>query len=291
MTTHPAVGVLGIQPRGSEDFSFEQQLLLETFVTQIALAVEREMLDQAAEQAAMLAESERLYTTLLNSISHELRTPITAISGLASNLTDPQRAISDETRIEVGADIQEAADRLNRLVENLLDMSRLDSGQLHIKRDWCDVCELFGSAVNRMKKRLNSRLVSIVCAPGLPLIPLDFVLIEQALVNLIDNACAYTPQGAPITLAARVEENKMYLTVEDRGPGIPPEKLDRIFDKFYRIDGTATGGTGLGLSITEGIVSAHDGTIRVENALQGGARFIITLPLSDKAPQVREADL
>lgn len=291
MTTYPAVGVLGIHARGNEAFSFEQQLLLETFVTQIALAVEREMLDQAAEQAAMLAESERLYTTLLNSISHELRTPITAISGLVSNLTDPVTVMSDATRREVSADLQEAADRLNRLVENLLDMSRLDSGQLHIKRDWCDICELLGSAVNRMKKRLNGRPVSIACAPGLPLISLDYVLIEQAIVNLIDNACAYTPQGTPVTLAVRVEENKMYLTVEDRGPGIPPQELDRIFDKFYRIEGTATGGTGLGLSITEGIVSAHDGTIRVENALQGGARFIIALPLNDKAPQVREADL
>jgi two-component system sensor histidine kinase KdpD len=199
--------------------------------------------------------------------------------------------MSDETRREIGADVQEAADRLNRLVENLLDMSRLDSGQLHIKRDWCDICELLGSAVNRMKKRLNGRPVSIACAPGLPLISLDFVLIEQAIVNLIDNACAYTPPGAPITLAAHVEENKMYLTIEDRGPGIPTQELDRVFDKFYRIEGTATGGTGLGLSITEGVVKAHAGTIRVENALQGGARFIITLPLNDKAPQVREADL
>lgn len=291
MTTHPAVGVLGIQPHGNEAYSFEQQLLLETFVTQIALAVEREMLDQAAEQAAMLAESERLYSTLLNSISHELRTPITAISGLVSNLTDPMTVISDETRREVGADIQEAADRLNRLVENLLDMSRLDSGQLHIKRDWCDMCELFGSTVNRMKKRLNGRPISIVCAPDLPLISLDFVLIEQAVVNLIDNACAYTPRGTPITLAARFEESRMVVTVEDRGPGIPLREVDHIFDKFYRIEGTATGGTGLGLSIVEGIVSAHDGTIRVENAQQGGARFIIMLPVSDKAPQVQEANL
>lgn len=290
-TTGATVGVLGIHLRQDEGLSFEQSLLLETFVAQIALAVERELLDQAAERAAMVAESERLYTTLLNSISHELRTPITAIAGIASTLAASDSALQDDARRALGADIQEAAARLNRLVENLLDMSRLDSGRLEIKRDWCDPCDLLGSAAGRLKQRLNNRPLTITCAPDMPLISADFVLMEQVLVNLIDNACAYTPPEAAIRLAAGVEGNNVIFSVEDDGAGIPQEELTRIFNKFYRIAGTAAGGTGLGLSIAEGIISAHGGTIEAMNAPNAGARFVIRLPLTGKAPQVKESEL
>lgn len=290
-TTGATVGVMGVRLRQDESLAFEQRILLETFVTQIALAVERELLDQAAERAAMMAESERLYTTLLNSISHELRTPITAISGIASTLAAPDFPLKEEARSALGVEIQEAAARLNRLVENLLDMSRLDSGRLEIKRDWCDACDLLGSAAGRLKKRLNGRPLQITCAPNMPLISIDFVLLEQVIVNLIDNACAYTPPETAIRLAAGVEGNQVVLSVEDDGAGIPPEELSRIFNKFYRIAGTAAGGTGLGLSIAEGIVSAHGGTIEAMNAPQAGARFAIRLPLIGKAPQVKESEL
>lgn len=290
-TTGATVGVMGVRLRREENLTFEQRMLLETFVTQIALAVERELLDQAAERAAMMAESERLYTTLLNSISHELRTPITAISGIASTLAASDSALQDDARRALGADIQEATARLNRLVENLLDMSRLDSGRLEIKRDWCDACDLLGSAAGRLKKRLNGRPLSITCAPDMPLISADFVLMEQVLVNLIDNACAYTPPEAAIRLAAGVEGNNVIFSVEDDGAGIPQEELTRIFNKFYRIAGTAAGGTGLGLSIAEGIISAHGGTIEAMNAPKAGARFVIRLPLTGRAPQVKESEL
>jgi len=290
-TTGPTIGILGIRLREPEQLSFEQQLLLETFVTQLALTVERELLDQASERATMMAESERLYTTLLNSISHELRTPITAITGIANTLADPHANLKDDARSALGADIQEAAARLNRLVENLLDMSRLDSGRLEVKRDWCDACDLLSSAVNRLKKRLDGRPLTIDCPPGMPLISLDFVLVEQVLVNLIENACAYTSPQTAIRLSAGMDGNSMTLMVEDSGSGIPPEELPHIFQKFYRITGTAAGGTGLGLSIAEGIISAHNGTIHAVNAPDGGARFIIRLPVIGTPPQVKESDL
>jgi two-component system sensor histidine kinase KdpD len=290
-TTGVTVGVMGVRLRQDQTLTFEQSLLLETFVTQIALVVEREMLDQAAERAAMMAESERLYTTLLNSISHELRTPITAIAGIANTLAAPDKPLKEAARQALGADIQEAAARLNRLVENLLDMSRLDSGRLEVKRDWCDPCDLLGSAAGRLKKRLNGRPLSITCDPEMPLISVDFVLIEQVLVNIIDNACAYTPPEAAIRLEAHIEGNQATFVVEDDGAGIPESELMRIFNKFYRVAGTAAGGTGLGLSIAEGIVSAHGGTISASNAPDAGARFVIRLPLSGTAPQAKEAAL
>ncbi len=290
-TTGPTIGILGIRLREQQQLSFEQQLLLETFATQLALTVERELFDQAAERAALMAESERLSTTLLNSISHELRTPITTIAGIANTLADPHANLKDDDRSALGADIQEAAARLNRLVENLLDMSRLDSGRLEVKRDWCDACDLLGSAANRLRKRLNGRPLTIECALGMPLISLDFVLVEQVLVNLIDNACAYSPSGTAIRLRAGMDAKTMTLIVEDSGPGVPPEELPRIFEKFYRISGTAAGGTGLGLSIAEGIISAHGGTIHAANVPGGGARFIIRLPVTGTPPQVKESDL
>jgi two-component system sensor histidine kinase KdpD len=256
----------------------------------VALVIERELLDEAAEQSLMLRESERLYTTLLNSISHELRTPIATIAGAAS-LLDGEIESNPATRAELTRDIRTAADRLNRLVANLLDMSRLDAGRLRLKLDWCDVGEVIGVAAQRVEACLLPRPLEIDVPPDLPLVQMDFVLMEQVLVNLLDNACAYTPAAASITITARLARGKLVIAVTDGGPGIPAGDLDRIFDKFYRLPGTASGGTGLGLSIARGLVEAHGGTLVAGNVPGGGARFTITLPAATPPPPVMEAEL
>jgi two-component system sensor histidine kinase KdpD len=291
LTPNRIVGAMGIRTRQNERLSFDQEALLETFTYQIALVIEREMLDEAAEQSAMLRESERLYTTLLNSISHELRTPIATIAGAASSLIDPQTSMNGEARAELTRDIQDAADRLNRLVENLLDMSRLDSGRLKLKLDWCDMGEVIGVAVKRLEKCLAERPLSIQYAPNLPLAQMDFVLMEQVIVNLLDNICNYTPPATPVEIRAEMDEKSLIIAITDSGKGIPPGDLERIFEKFYRVPGTGTGGTGLGLSICRGLVEAHGGTLSVENVPNGGARFLIRLPVSGTPPPVKEAAL
>lgn len=291
LTPNRTVGVIGIRSRAETQPSFEAEALLETFTNQIALVIERELLDEAAEQSVLLRESERLYTTLLNSISHELRTPLATITGASSSLLDPHTGEQKEAREALSIDIRDAADRLNRLVENLLDMSRLDSGRLRLKSEWCDVGDVIGVAVKRLGKGLVERPTTIQTNPNLPLVQMDFVLMEQVLVNLLDNICNYTPVGTQVTVSAALDGDDLAITVADNGPGIPPDDLDRVFDKFYRVPGTATGGTGLGLSISKGLVEAHGGTMQVDNAPGGGARFIIRLPATNTPPPVKEAAL
>ena len=195
------VGVIGIRTRQSNQISFDQEQLLETFVNQIALVIERELLDEAAEQSLMHRESERLYAALLNSISHELRTPIATITG-AAGLLATQADGDKRVRAELVRSIQSAASRLNRLVANLLDMSRLDAGRVKLKMDWCDVGEVIGVAAQRVEDCLLRRPITIDVPPDLPLVQMDFALIEQVLVNLLDNACNYSPPTAPIGIEA-----------------------------------------------------------------------------------------
>ncbi|MBE7512716.1 MAG: sensor histidine kinase KdpD [Anaerolineales bacterium] len=290
-TPNRTVGVIGIRTRQTDRLSFDQEVLLETFISQVALVVERELLDEAAAQAAMLQESERLYTTLLNSISHELRTPLATISGAASGLSDPQTSHNEHAHSTLINDIQEAADRLNHLVENLLDMSRLDSGKLHLKREWCDLNEVIGVALQRMARRLARHPLTLKLSPTLPLIQLDFVLMEQVFVNLLNNLCNYTPEGTAADITTSIDGSALLTTLRDYGRGVPEGALGKLFEKFYRVPGTATGGSGLGLSISQGIVEAHEGTLTARNATMGGLELTIRLPLGGDAPPVREAAL
>ena len=290
-TPDRTVGVLGIRPRNGARLSFEQGQLLETFAGQIALAIERELLDEAAQRSAMHHESERLFTTLLNSISHELRTPIATITGAASSLLDPHLGDHTPTRTQLATDIQDAGNRLNRLVANLLDMSRLESGQLRLKLEWCDVGDVVGVAVEQLSRCLAARLVTIDQGADVPLVRLDFVLMEQVFVNLLDNACAYTPSGSPIVIAIDRAGSSVVVTITDHGPGLSAGDLDHVFDKFYRAANAATGGTGLGLSICRGLVEAHGGTLTAANAPGAGARFIVRLPANGAPPPVQEAAL
>lgn len=289
LTPDRTMGVIGIRTHGR--LTFDQEVLLQTFVSQISLVVERELLDESAEQALLLRESERLYTTLLNSISHELRTPLATITGAASSLLDPRAGQDEGARSELTHDIQSAAERLNRLVENLLDMSRLESGRLALRPEWCDMGDIISVAVGRLKTCLANYPVDIRLAPDLPLIRVNFGLIEQALVNLLDNICHYTPAGTPVVIEASHRRSNLQVIVTDRGPGIPAEDLERIFDKFYRLPGSATGGTGLGLSIARGLVEAHSGTLEAKNNAEGGLSFILKFPLTETPPSAHEATL
>jgi two-component system sensor histidine kinase KdpD len=282
--------VLGIKPRQDSHFSADQEMLLETFVSQVALMIEREMLDESAEQAKMLQKSEHLYNTLLNSISHELRTPIAAIVGAASSLLDAPTLANLAKRNLLIQDIRDSAERLNRLVENLLDMSRLASGRLALKLEWCDAADVIGVAVKQMEKRLGNRPVTIQHNPQTQLVQMDFVLIDQVLSNLLDNACAYTPANTPIEISTRLIPGKLVISITDHGPGIPEAELESIFEKFYRLPGSTGGGTGLGLSVSRGIVEAHGGQLTVENVPGAGACFSILLPAT-APPSVKEASV
>jgi two-component system sensor histidine kinase KdpD len=282
------VGVLGIElPSGDGPVAPEQLHLLETFAAQTALAIERAALAEEAQQARLRSETERLRSSLLSAVSHDLRTPLAAITGSASTLVESGDDLDPGTRRELAQGIEDEADRLNRLVHNLLDMTRLESGGIQARKDWHAIEEVVGSALGRMEKALGERQVLIDLPADLPLVPLDPLLVEQALINLLDNAVKYTPTEAPIEIAGSVADGAVSLRIADRGPGFAPDEVERVFDKFYR-GGTAAGrsGAGLGLTIVRGIVEAHGGRVVADNRPGGGALFRITLPLGEAPPKV-----
>jgi two-component system sensor histidine kinase KdpD len=279
-TANGPVGVMGLRFPETEVMQFETRIRLEAFASQIASALEREIANRRTEELRIHSESERLYKNLLNSVSHELRTPIAAIKGAASALSLTEARSSAETVRKLSDEIVSASDHLNLIIENLLDMSRIESGKVALKLDWHDVSDLLNVTVNRLRKYIGNREVVMDIDPDLPLTKLDFVVMEQVLSNLLMNAAKYSPEGSRIRLAARTEGEEMLILVQDRGPGIPVGQLGRIFDKFYRIQGSPGGGAGLGLSICKGLVEAHGGTITAENRATGGARFIVRLPLA-----------
>ncbi len=265
------LGVIGVKNKNDKQFSIDQESLLQNFIAQIASTLEREQLNELAKRTVVYAESEKLYRTLFNSISHELRTPIAAIISASESL-------SHKNQKEFTEEIHTAADRLNRLVENLLDMTRLESGQLAPKLDWCDINDLFRASLQKLKKELEHHTVSINVPETMPFVKLDFGLMEQAFTNLLYNASLYTPADSTINLSAKMDEKNCIFTVSDNGPGFPTETLKHLFEKFYRVPGSKTGGTGLGLSIVKGFIEAHKGTITAANGNAGGAEFVVTIP-------------
>jgi two-component system sensor histidine kinase KdpD len=230
-----------------------------------------------------VAESERLSNALLNSISHELRTPLAAITSATSALAEPKNADVGFDRKMV-AEIQEASARLNRLVGNLLDVTRLDSGHVRPKLDWCDVGDLISTTVHALERELAGREVKIEIQEKLPLARLDFTLMQQAVANLLLNAAVHAGAGAAILVQARHESGELILTVADNGPGLPPELMTRIFDKFFRAPDAPAGGSGLGLAIVKGFVEAQGGRISAGNRPGGGAVFAINIPQKEKPP-------
>jgi two-component system sensor histidine kinase KdpD len=286
------VGVLGVRPATPHAVAAPEQLhLLETFAAQTALAVERALLADEAQQAHVRVESERLRNSLLSSVSHDLRTPLATITGAASSLLEEAERLDAAARRELLEAIHEEADRLNRLVSNLLDMTRLESGAVQVRKEWHSIEEIVGAALGRLGKRLEGRVVTTRLPRDLPLVPLDGVLMEQVLINLLDNVVKYTPDRSPIEITAAVDDHHARIEVADRGPGLEPGDEARVFDKFYRGRREGTGrGAGLGLTICRGIVEAHGGGITAENRAGGGLVLRVTLPRTEKPPEVRGDD-
>lgn len=276
------VGVLAVRPADLDQLTiFDQRQLLETFAGQIALALEREQLASQVQAVLVQAEAERLRSSLLASVSHDLRTPLAVITGASSSLLESEQALPFEARRELLRTIFDDANRLSRLVDNLLDMTRVASGGVALNKQPQVIEEIIGSALHRLRKPLAGRQINTRLADDLPLVPLDETLIEQAFVNLLENIEKYTPAGSPIDMAARLDDGYLLVEVADRGPGIRDDERELIFEKFYRgqagsVDGRR--GAGLGLAICKAIVTAHGGRIWAENRAGGGARFCFTLP-------------
>jgi two-component system sensor histidine kinase KdpD len=282
-TARGVLGVLGVQGPATAERSPvpEQARLLEAFASQGALALERASLAEQARRAEMLQATEKLQTALLNSISHDLRTPLVSITGALSSLQEDGVMLDGQARRALVDNARAEAERLNRLVGNLLEMTRLEAGALKVRRQAVEVADLVGTALQQLGDRLEERPVTVAVPDDLPAVGADFVLMLQVLGNLLDNALKYSPAGSPLELSARgaIDADMVDIEVADRGTGIPPQDLERIFDKFYRVQrpGNATG-TGLGLSICKGIVEAHGGRLQVENRPGGGTRVRVSLP-------------
>ena len=243
-----------------------------------ALTYKIRQIEKQAREKEGKENALKLYGTLLNSLSHELRTPIATIIGATDNLQTENNKLSDSNKEELVGEISKAALRLNSQVENLLNMSRLESGIIQAKKDWCDVNELVHDVVNRLKEAYPNRIINISIKEHFPLVKVDFGLMEQVLHNLIQNAMQYIPKYCVVTVRALCVNEKLILMVEDNGTGFPEDEREKVFEKFYRLRNSSTGGTGLGLSIVKGFVEAHNGSIRLENLVEGGARFTIEIP-------------
>jgi two-component system sensor histidine kinase KdpD len=265
--------------RATPPISSSEKRLYQTFASQGALALERAWLAQAESRTKVLEESDRLKSALLSSVSHELRTPLSTIKAAASSLRGKEVSWDSPARIELVAAIDDEADHLNMLVGNLLDMSRIESGALQPKREWNILAEILGDVLGRMRHLMEEHTLKIDVPEDLPLIPVDYVQMEQVFTNLISNSLKYAPVHTVIWIQAQVEGQSLHVQVSNQGPQVPEEHLERIFDKFYRITAAdKVTGTGLGLSICKGIIEAHGGHIWAENVPDGLA-FNFILPL------------
>lgn len=235
-------------------------------------------MEKEAQKEEENARTLKLYNTLLNSLSHELRTPISAIIGAADNLQSNKDKLTDANRTELVSEISSASIRLNEQVENLLNMSRLESGFIRPKMDWVDITELIYTVVRRVEQNKITQHISININPDIPLFKLDKGMTEQIIYNLVNNATLYTPPGSTIEIIAACHVDVLEIIIEDNGRGFPSDEIAKVFDKFYRLKNSKAGGTGLGLSIVKGFVEAQKGRIILENVSTGGARFTVTIP-------------
>jgi two-component system sensor histidine kinase KdpD len=281
VTKQGVIGVLSVKLACDQPPTLEQRDLLDAFARQATLVLDRIRLATEAEQARVVAESERLSKSLLNSVSHELRTPMAAITTAVSALEGIMPGDQLELTRTLTGEIRTSTTRLNRLVANLLDMTRLESGRVKLHLEWCDVKDLVNDAVRKTGKELAQHKVTVSLGPGLPLVKLDAVLMEQVLLNLLVNAACYTPPGTLIEIAAKASAQELALMVADRGPGLPPESVPQVFEKFYRVPGAPAGGTGLGLSIVKGFTEAQGGRAEATNREGGGAAFILHFPVPE----------
>ena len=287
VTTQRVVGLLGLHLRErGRPLSAGQRRLLDAVSDQAAVALERVVLSARIEDQRVEHQSDALRSALLSSVSHDLRTPLSSILGAATSLQTQHDRLSDDGRAELVDMIVEEAERLNRFVQNLLDMTRLGHGRLELRRNWCDLRELLGRAQRRLQRSLQGRTVSIDVSADMPMAFVDPMLIEQVLVNLLDNACKYSPSGSAVDIALAVHDDVLQLQIRDRGSGIPATDRERIFDMFFRVRSQdhAAPGTGLGLAICRGILRAHGGDIEAQAPLQGsGSVFLMSLPKAHRA--------
>ena len=282
MTKDAVLGILAVQPVAGKTLSFDQRELLETFAQQISLVLEKEKLRSHSAQAQLLAKSDQLHRTLLNSISHELKTPLSVIQSALEGISPGEVSSRSQALLE---ESHAALDRLKRLVRNLLDGARLESDQFAPKKEWGEVRDLVQQAITLAKPALNEKRLQLEIPGQLPLLHADFGLLEEALGNLLHNAAVHTPENTAITLKVEPSTDAIIIRVMDQGKGIPADLLPHLFKKFHRASDARPGGTGLGLSIARGFVEAHGGTLEAYNASdQKGAVFVIRLPL-EKQPE------
>jgi two-component system sensor histidine kinase KdpD len=280
-----AVGVLLARPEDPAYFAMPAHAaLLDTFASQIALALERAQLGEHAQRAQLEVQNERLRNALLSSVSHDLRTPLAVIKGAVTALLEVNPNRSPERREEYLTTISDEASRMNRLVRNLLNMTSLEAGALRARnKEWQPLEEVIGVALNRLDEQLDDRQVHVEIPPDASLVPFDAILVEQVFVNLVENAIKYTPPSSAISISSRRLAHAVEITVADSGPGVPAGEEESIFEKFHRAARTGPG-MGIGLTICRGIVMAHGGTIRYAPAEGGGASFRFTLPLDEAGP-------
>jgi two-component system, OmpR family, sensor histidine kinase KdpD len=260
----------------------------EQAAAQLAGALERARVAREAEAARIEVETERLRSSLLSSVSHDLRTPLAVITGAATTLLDASAAVDPAAQRDLLSAIYDESVRLTRLVGNLLDMTRLTAGTLEVRKEWQPIEAVVGAALGRVESRLGERPLRVQVPADL-LVPFDAVLVEQVLINLLENAAKYSPPGSPVEVSAFASgPGEVAVEIADRGPGVPEPERERIFEKFHRLPGAPAGGAGLGLAICRGMVEAHGGRIAVLARDGGGAIFRFTLPVEGAAPAVEE---
>ncbi len=267
-----------------EEPDMAQSVFFSTFLEQAVTVIERGRLQRESISNKVLQQTDALRAALLSSVSHDLRTPLTTIKSAASSLLQTEVQLDEDVRNHFALAIERESDRLNRLVENLLDMSRIEGGALHPKKVWYLLDEIIYNVLGRMQPLLEERTVQKLIPEYLPPVEMDYVQIGQVVTNLLENAIRYTPAGSPITICIEVHQAELQVSVADRGAGVPPAERERIFDKFYRVHrepraADADRGSGLGLAVSKGVIEAHNGRIWVEERVGGGAVFCFTLPM------------
>jgi two-component system sensor histidine kinase KdpD len=272
--TRISPGVIAVKL--NRDFSGDQKAYWDTFLVQISNALEREFLGEMAQRVRFLDESDRLYKTLFNSISHELRIPVATIMGASDSMLNAEN--TENTQQALSNEIFTASLRLNRLIENLLNISRLESGHISARLDWYDINDLVNKVADDLKDEMKPFTLVVDIQDEMPFIKIDFGLMEQVLYNLLLNATQHAPPASEIALFTGYSEGVLVIKVTDKGPGFPENEIKNVFKKFFRVDSNKTGGLGLGLSIAKGFVEAHNGTISVENVEKKGAGFTIQIP-------------
>ncbi len=280
------VGVVGILPENVKRiFDPEERHFLESFVNQTAMAMERVMLAKEAHEERLKAEAQNVRNTFLSSVSHDLRSPLAVVAGAASTLLEKDASLDRSVRLELLRTIHEETDRLERIIRNVLNLTRLDSGAITVHKEWQPLEEIIGVVLNRFADRFRERSLELKIPPDLPLIPFDTLLMEQVLSNLLENALRHTPTGTPVEITVTPQKSAVMIEIADRGPGIPVREEEAIFKKFTR--GTHTQmGAGIGLAICRVIIEAHGGRIWVENRPGGGALFKFVIPVEGTPPSM-----